>query len=69
MAYLLMRDTAIREHPVRITNLVLPPSARRVLEVPLEALEDVASTVACICQVVAFERKQLHFYRLLHGQK
>ena len=51
-----MRDTAIRKHPVRIANLVLPPSAGRALGVPLEALQAVAPTVACVCEVVAFER-------------
>ena len=64
-----MRDTAIRKHPVRIANLVLPPSAGRVLEVPLEALEDVTPAMARVCQVVAFQREKLHFYGLLHRQK
>ena len=61
-----MCNAAVREHSIPVADLVLPPPAWWVLEVALEAMKDVTSTVRSVGQIVGFERKKLHFYCLLH---
>lgn len=52
-AYLLIRHTAAREHPVCLANLVFPATAGRILQVAFKPLDDISTTVRRRLQQIA----------------
>ncbi len=56
------------EYPVGFSDLILPSTSRRVLQVIFETLDDVTATVSsCLRQICAFDVVDLDLDCLLHG--